>query len=280
MSGRNWDDLKPRVLSAIVMAMVGAGAVWAGGLWFIGLIAISSGLMMWELTRMIAPTQTQVPIQSKTPTRALVPVQTPVPIQMGIISALAVLLSSLLPVVYLAPLLLTPLFIGVTLIKQKRRLFVPYALLILLAGYGFIYLRQDLGLIWMLWLLLVVIISDVGGYLAGRMFGGPKFWPAISPKKTWSGTVAGWIGAALIGLYFSNAYDLWAGLPLVSVLVAFAAQMGDIAESAIKRKTGIKDSSNLIPGHGGFMDRFDGMLGASVVVVLLVLLTGFPFGAV
>ena len=279
MSGRNWDDLKPRAISALVMAIVGAFAVWSGGLWFIGLIAISSGLMMWELTRMIAPAQPQVPVQSNTPTRALVPVQTPVPIQMGVITALAVLLSALLPVIYLAPLLLTPVLIGVTLIKQKRLLFAPYALLILLAGYGFIYLRQDLGLIWMLWLLLVVIISDVGGYLAGRMLGGPKFWPAISPKKTWSGTIAGWIGAALIGYYFSSSYDLWGGLALVSVLVAFAAQMGDIAESAIKRKTGIKDSSNLIPGHGGFMDRFDGMLGASVVVVLLVLLTGFPFGA-
>lgn len=279
MSTRNWDDLKPRVMSALVMAAVGAFSVWSGGLWFIALIAISSGLMMWELVRMIAPVQTQVPTQSHTPTRALVPVQTPIPIQMGVISALAVTLSALLPVFYLAPLLLAPVLIGVTLVKERRGLFVPYALLILLAGYGFIYLRQDLGLIWMLWLLLVVIISDVGGYLAGRMLGGPKFWPAISPKKTWSGTVAGWIGAALIGFYFSSSYDLWGGLALVSVLVAFAAQMGDIAESAIKRKTGIKDSSNLIPGHGGFMDRFDGMLGASVLVVLLVLLTGFPFGA-
>ncbi|WP_456390928.1 phosphatidate cytidylyltransferase, partial [Profundibacter sp.] len=142
----------------------------------------------------------------------------------------------------------------------------------------FIYLRQDLGLIWMLWLLLVVIASDIGGYLAGRMLGGPKFWPAISPKKTWSGTIAGWVGAAGIGLYFSTVYDFPDSLWLVSILVGFAAQMGDIAESAIKRKTGIKDSSNLIPGHGGFMDRFDGMLGASLVVLLLVL-AGFPFGA-
>lgn len=279
MSGRNWDDLKPRIISAIVMAVIAIAAVWAGGLWFIALIAISSGLMIWELTRMIAPVQSNTPVQSDQPTRALVPVQTPVPIQMGVISATSVLLSALLPVVFLAPVLLVPVLIGAVLVKGKRGLFVPYALLILLAGYGFIYLRQDLGLIWMLWLLLVVVASDVGGYLAGRTLGGPKFWPSISPKKTWSGTIAGWIGAALIGFAFSSLFDLWGGLALVSVLVAFAAQMGDIAESAIKRKTGIKDSSNLIPGHGGFMDRFDGMLGASVVVMLLVLLTGFPFGA-
>lgn len=261
MSGRNWDDLKPRVLSAIVMAVVGAGAVWAGGYWFIVLIAISSGLMAWELVRMVAPSQTSEAIQ------------------LGLIAGLAVALSALLPALYIAPILLAPVVVGFGMVKTNRRLFTPYALMILLAGYGFIYLRQDLGLIWMLWLLLVVIASDIGGYVAGRMLGGPKFWPAISPKKTWSGTVAGWIGAALIGLYFAQVYGLWGGLPLVSVLVAFAAQMGDIAESAIKRKTGIKDSSNLIPGHGGFMDRFDGMLGASLVVILLVALTDFPFGA-
>lgn len=270
MSARNWDDLKPRILSALVMAVIAIVAVWAGGITFIALIAISSGLMVWELTRMIAPPQTS--------TQTSVPRS--VPIQMGVISAAAVLMSALLPVVFLAPVLLVPVLIGAVLIKEKRGLFIPYALLILISGYGFIYLRQDLGLIWMLWLVLVVVASDVAGYLAGRTLGGPKFWPSISPKKTWSGTIAGWIGAALVGLAFSCLFDLWCGLAFVSILVAFAAQMGDIAESAIKRKTGIKDSSNLIPGHGGFMDRFDGMLGASVVVVLLVLLTGFPFGAV
>lgn len=262
MSKRNWDDLKPRFLSAIVMAIVGAFAVWAGGYWFIALIAISSGLMMWELVRMVAPTQITDAIQ------------------MGVIAAISVALSTFIPSLFGLAILLAPAVVGFAMIKENRNLFTPYALLILLAGYGFSILRQDLGLIWMLWLLLVVIASDVGGYVAGRLLGGPKFWPAISPKKTWSGTVAGWIGAALIGLYFSQTYDLWGGLPLVSVLVAFAAQMGDIGESAIKRKTGIKDSSNLIPGHGGFMDRFDGMLGASLVVVLLVLLTNFPFEAV
>ncbi len=261
MSKRNWDDLKPRVLSAIVMAVVGALAVWAGGIWFIALIAVSCGFMMWELVRMTAPTQITESIQ------------------MGLLATIAVALSVLLPAVFAAPLLLAPVAVGLGMVKTNRPLFAPYAVLILLAGYGFIYLRQDLGLIWMLWLLLVVIASDIGGYVAGRLLGGPKFWPAVSPKKTWSGTVAGWVGAALIGYYFSLTYGLTGSLPLVSVLVAFAAQMGDIAESAIKRKTGIKDSSNLIPGHGGFMDRFDGMLGASLVVILLVVLAGFPFGA-
>lgn len=261
MSTTNWDDLKPRVLSSIVMVIVGAGAVWAGGLWFIALISIFCGLMTWELVRMVAPTLMAEPAQ------------------LGVMACLAVVLSALLPVIYAAPLLLAPVVVGLGMVKTNRVLFAPYAVLILLAGYGFIQLRQDLGLIWMLWMLLVVVASDIGGYAAGRILGGPKFWPAISPKKTWSGTVAGWIGAALVGLWFSYTYNLWGGLVWVSVLVAFAAQMGDITESAIKRKTGTKDSSNLIPGHGGFMDRLDGMMGASVVVVLLVLLSDFPYGA-
>ena len=261
MSGSKWDDLKPRVLSAIVMAVVAGGAVWAGGYWFIALIAISSGLMTWELVRMLVPEQTARHIG------------------FGTNAALAVALAGMLPSFYVAFILLAPVVFGLIAIKQKHLMFGAYSLLILLAGYGFIYLRQDLGLVWMIWLLLVVVASDVGGYAAGRLLGGPKFWPAISPKKTWSGTIAGWVGAALVGWYFSTFQGLWSGLPLFSVLVAFAAQMGDIAESAIKRKTGIKDSSNLIPGHGGFMDRFDGMLGASVVVLAAVVLTGFPYGA-
>jgi len=258
MSASKWDDLKPRVLSAIVMAVVASGAVWAGGYWFMALIAVSCGLMMWELARMVAPAQSSVAVQ------------------LGIIAVIAVALSAMLPAFYTAPLLLAPVAVGLGMVKERRGLFAPYAFVILLAGYGFIYLRQDLGLNWMLWLLLVVVASDICGYAAGRLLGGPKFWPAISPKKTWSGTIAGWVGAGLIGMAFQPTV----AIVLVSILVAFAAQMGDIAESAIKRKTGIKDSSNLIPGHGGFMDRFDGMLGASVIVVLLVVLTDFPFGGI
>jgi phosphatidate cytidylyltransferase len=120
-----------------------------------------------------------------------------------------------------------------------------------------------------LWLVAVVVASDVLGYFAGRMLGGPKFWPSVSPKKTWSGTVAGWIGAALVGAGFvilSGAS--WVLMP-VSALVAFAGQMGDIAESWVKRRAGVKDASQLIPGHGGVLDRFDALIGAVVAVKAL-----------
>ena len=114
------------------------------------------------------------------------------------------------------------------------------------------------------------------GYFAGRSLGGPKFWPAISPKKTWSGTVAGWVGAALVGLGFVVFTGAGWGLIVLSPLVSFAGQMGDIAESWIKRRTGVKDSSRLIPGHGGVLDRFDALIGAVVLVMLLGLILPLP----
>ena len=129
--------------------------------------------------------------------------------------------------------------------------------------------KEVIGWHLILWLVAVVVASDVLGYFAGRMLGGAKFWPAISPKKTWSGTVAGWIGAALVGLVVVLATGAsWALVP-VSALVAFAGQMGDIAESWVKRRAGVKDASNLIPGHGGALDRFDALIGAVVVVMAL-----------
>jgi phosphatidate cytidylyltransferase len=141
-------------------------------------------------------------------------------------------------------------------------------------------LRQDFGAIWLVWLVLVVAATDIFGYFAGRMIGGPKFWPRVSPKKTWSGTVAGWIAAAIVGAIFAAMTG--AGGPLVSISVALsmAAQLGDISESVVKRRAGVKDSSNLIPGHGGFFDRFDGVLGASVFLLLIEQVVDFPGMAV
>lgn len=141
-----------------------------------------------------------------------------------------------------------------------------YGVAILLAGAALIWLRcQPLGLVLTLWLLAVVIASDIMGYFAGRLLGGPKFWPRVSPKKTWSGTVAGWIGALIVGWAFSGT--LGQILIIAAPFVAFAGQMGDIVESAIKRRVGVKDSSNLIPGHGGVLDRFDAVILAVLVVV-------------
>ena len=167
--------------------------------------------------------------------------------------------------IYLVSVLLTPCVLGAVYIDQRKALFFVFSAAIFLATYAMIYFRNIYGADWILWIILVIIASDTLGYLAGRAFGGPKFWPKVSPKKTWSGTIAGWIGAAVVGAIFAYYTNSGVALIVISALVAFAGQMGDIAESALKRKVGIKDSSDLIPGHGGLLDRFDAMLGATLV---------------
>ena len=135
-------------------------------------------------------------------------------------------------------------------------------------------LRARYGFEWTLWLVLVVVASDVGGYFAGKLIGGPKILPTVSPKKTWSGTLGGLTLAASVGVFFV-LFDMGGnGLIMLSVVMAVAAQIGDLLESLMKRRAGIKDSSNLIPGHGGLLDRFDGTVGASVVLGLVLALGG------
>lgn len=112
-----------------------------------------------------------------------------------------------------------------------------------------------------------MVLTDCAGYFAGRSIGGAKFWPSISPKKTWAGTVAGWIAAGAFGAYMMETLESGLWLIGLSVAVSFASQMGDISQSAIKRSSGVKDSSSLIPGHGGVWDRFDGMLAAGLLLV-------------
>jgi phosphatidate cytidylyltransferase len=254
ITSSKWEDLKARTLSSLLMIAVGAVEIWLGGPWFASLISVVCGLMIWELVRMLMPEPTLL-------ARGL-----------GVLAAVSMLLATL----WVMPLiLLLPLVLGAVLVSQSRLIFVLYGPVVMFAAYGLVVLRDaPNGLIWLIWLVLVVVVTDVAGYFAGRMLGGPKFWPAISPKKTWSGTIAGWIGAGGLAIAFIPFTGAGAGLVLVSMIASFASQMGDIAESAIKRRTGVKDSSNLIPGHGGVLDRFDGLIGAALLVLLFMTLAG------
>lgn len=259
-AANRWIDLKPRVLSAAVMLAVGAVEIWLGGWWFLILITLLTSVMIWELARMTAPTP---PVTS---------------LAIAGLAALCLLADEGWPSVNAW--LVFPL-IPLAFVLTPRKVQIPAAVMsmaIMVSGHGLFVLRDEAGTAAVLWLLGVVITSDVMGYFAGRILGGPKFWPAISPKKTWSGTVAGWIGAAILGLGFVLAGQGGWGLLLLSPVIAFAGQMGDIAESWLKRRVGAKDSSNLIPGHGGVMDRFDALTGAMVVVMLLTRYFTLPIG--
>ncbi|MFD1914454.1 phosphatidate cytidylyltransferase [Halodurantibacterium flavum] len=252
-------DLLPRALSSLVMGIIGIAAIWAGGWWFLALVAFAVGAMLWELHAMLTPA----------PRRR----------HGALLAAMAggaVFLSGIFPVGLVLPLALLPSVAGIGLLRGNRSLFAGYGALIVLAGFGLFHLRQEFGLIWVFWLAGVVVATDVFGYFAGRVIGGPKFWPRVSPKKTWSGTVAGWVASAVVGGVVMAMTGASVELLGMSVAMSMAAQLGDITESAVKRKVGVKDASHLIPGHGGLLDRFDGMLGAAIFLMLVERLVDFP----
>lgn len=133
-----------------------------------------------------------------------------------------------------------------------------------------------------LWLFLCVWVSDIGAFFVGRKFGGPKLWPRVSPKKTWSGfiggVVTGSLGAIGAVLYARSIWgDVWLGgtaLVIVSVIAVLAAVAGDLFESAVKRRFGVKDSGSILPGHGGVMDRLDSFIFASIFTFGVVWVRG------
>ncbi len=151
--------------------------------------------------------------------------------------------------------------------RAGKSLFVVFAFAILLGTFFLMQTRFSGDMRLALWLILVVVATDIAGYFGGKAFGGPKIAPSVSPKKTWSGAIAGWASAALVGLAFAVFFEtasVWA-----AVAASMASQFGDFAESWLKRRANVKDSSSLIPGHGGVLDRFDGLAGASVAALVL-----------
>ncbi len=278
MSGANWADLRPRLASGLAMLAVGAFSIWWGGRVFALLAIVVTGLMVWELAAMIRSGSGPGSDSGARPL-AMMP-EVALEVVLGLLAAAVLALVVLSRQPLALPLLALPALVGPVLLRRARLVFGAYALAVMLAGYGLVALRMGAGAGVILWIVSVVVVSDVAGYFAGRALGGPKFWPRVSPKKTWSGTVAGWLGAVLVGAGFAlSGWGGW-GLVALSPLVAFAGQMGDIAESAIKRQMGVKDSSHLIPGHGGVLDRFDALIGAVLVVLVLFPLLAHPFGGV
>jgi phosphatidate cytidylyltransferase len=136
-------------------------------------------------------------------------------------------------------------------------------------------LDQTYGFIALIMILLVVWATDIGGYFAGRGIGGPKLWPRVSPKKTWAGAIGGFAASLVIAAGFA-AFGIGKTGPmlLLGAALSVVSQLGDLFESAVKRRFGVKDSSHLIPGHGGLMDRLDGLVAAMVVAAIFGLLRG------
>jgi phosphatidate cytidylyltransferase len=152
---------------------------------------------------------------------------------------------------------------------------VPYAAAI---GIGLLALRNDPVLGWpaLMFLFATVWATDTAAYFAGRIIGGPKLWPAVSPKKTWSGAFGGLAGGIVAAMLVMMAAGISVTpmLVVVAALLSVVSQAGDLLESAVKRQFGVKDASQIIPGHGGVMDRVDGLLTAAAAAALIGWLHG------
>lgn len=262
-----WVDLAQRVGSAMVILVLGTGLLLAPRVWSELGLALLFGGLAWELGRLVVPTR--VPEGQQWPAPQPAPDETRAALVLGVAAGVAMALT-LLAGPWGCVSLAVPLALGIRMADPSLRgAFVIEAALMALASAGLAWVRATHGQGTAWWIVILVVLSDVLGYFVGRSMGGPKFWPAVSPKKTWSGTAAGWIGGALLGAALLAAGEARWWAMIAGPLLVLGGQIGDIAESWLKRRARVKDSSRLIPGHGGLMDRFDAMGGSLATALVL-----------
>ncbi len=252
-----WADLRPRVRSARVLLPVGIGCLWLGGWAWVALVALGSAGLALEFSALCG-------MPAAGAARLALPVAALVVVVLAAVD---------LPLGGLAVVAVSALAIWRIGGRVAPAVGVPY---VGLAALALVWLRGDVGAGRgnVLFLLLVVWATDITAYVAGRVLRGPKLAPAISPGKTWSGAAGGLAGAVLVG---------WVAAPglfgaSVAAALSVVAQAGDLMESGIKRHYGAKDSGKLIPGHGGLLDRMDGVLTAAPAMALLALAMGRGVG--
>lgn len=255
-------DFRPRLLSALVMGAVAIVCTWFGAVSFALLVLVVGLAMSWEWSRIVRGTGSDGAFAAHALTVALAIGLT----GMGMTKAALIAVAA----GCIATLALSqgrrPLFsaLGVAYVA------LPSLSLVMLRG------TDAFGALAILFIFAVVWTCDTFAYICGRLIGGPRLWPALSPGKTWSGTLSGLLFAAIAGLLFAAAVAPKAPIALagVAILLAIVSQIGDLAESAFKRAFSVKDASDLIPGHGGFMDRMDGVVTAAVVAALIAAARG------
>ncbi len=255
-------ELCLRVGSALVLVPLAVGSAYLGGPPFLAVWALAAAIILWEWTVIVGE-------PGRTPVLAA---------GAAAFASAAVLFGLSWPRAALAVLALGAVAVA-GLAGSGRRAWIlaggVYAG-VMLAAPAVLRSDAELGLLAVMLLFGVVWTTDVMAYFVGRALAGPKLWPAVSPKKTWSGAVGGAAAATVVGSGISAlaGLDHLAALALVCALLSLAAQTGDLLESALKRRFGAKNASELIPGHGGLMDRLDGFVAAALVATLLALARG------
>jgi phosphatidate cytidylyltransferase len=253
-------NLMLRVVSSLVLAPLAIGAAYAGGWYWIALVTLGAiGLFMEWLA--VTYTVRNVPVTIA-----------------GIVALVLAAPFFAIGNVNAALVVLALGLIAVGFRTTRPRLWAIAGFLYAAAAQiASVLVRLDhaKGLSALILVLFVVWATDIGGYFAGRAIGGPKLLPRVSPKKTWAGAIGGFAASLLVAIGFA-ASDLGKTLPLVilAAMLSVAAQLGDLFESAIKRRFGVKDSGHIIPGHGGVMDRLDGFVAAIVLAAIFGVLRG------
>jgi phosphatidate cytidylyltransferase len=167
--------------------------------------------------------------------------------------------------------------LAVAAISQARRGWIAGGFLYAAAAQAASVLVRDSnsGFAALVFILLIVWVTDIGGYFAGRGIGGPKLWPRVSPKKTWAGAIGGFVASLVVAAAFAvGGLGKAAWLLPMGAMLSIVSQTGDLFESAVKRRFGVKDSSQIIPGHGGLLDRLDGFVAAIVLAAILGFVRG------
>ncbi len=256
-----WGDLATRTLVGVVLAALAFTCVLFGGWPFRLLVVVAGALILLEWYEMTHVMPTALRIVG-------------VALFLGI-SAAAIWNGNFMLGSVMVTAVLSAAVMLLSYILKQRSLYwgglgFAYAMLPCVA---LLYLRDvpHLGSFIVLWVIALVVATDTGAYFTGRIFGGPKLWPSVSPKKTWAGLIGGMSCAAVVG-YLLTDFLVKQQNPLmiaaVSALLAVVAQGGDLTESALKRSFGVKDSGHILPGHGGVMDRLDGLAFVAPMVAL------------
>lgn len=256
MIAARWGDLPSRMISTVLLVPLALLLLWLGGLWWGGWCALLGVGIATEWQRLCGFSARRAP---------------------GLlVLALFALLGGAL-MFGLAPMGLVVAIYAAMVVLIITNPWLGLGLLYIGCSVWALYWLRGQGHGWanLVFLLPVVWASDIGAYVTGRVLGGPKMAPRVSPGKTWSGAAGGVAAAVLVGAAIAKSLSGgYTHAAVVAVVLAVVSQLGDLGESAAKRHFGVKDSGNLIPGHGGLFDRLDGVMAASLAAVGFALAAG------